>query len=149
MEMICMPVKKGDKIKVEYEGKLEDGTVFDSSEKHGKPLEFEVGSGQLIKGFDEAVIGMKEGEEKEVKIDPDQAYGHPNKEMVKKVPKDKFPSDKPLQAGMILLMGTPDGRQFPAKVVEISDKEVTLDMNHPLAGHTLIFKIKVVEITAA
>ncbi|MBU4501948.1 MAG: FKBP-type peptidyl-prolyl cis-trans isomerase [Nanoarchaeota archaeon] len=82
-----MPVKKGDKVKVEYEGKLEDGTVFDSSEKHGKPLEFEVGSGQLIKGLDEAMIGMEKGEEKEIKIESDKAYGQPNPEMVKKVQK--------------------------------------------------------------
>jgi len=143
-----MPVKKGDKIKVDYTGTLEDGTVFDSSEKHGKPLEFEVGSGQIIKGFDEAVVGMEKGDEKEIKIEPAEAYGEPNPEMVKKVPKDKFPTDKEPKQGMMLVMGLPNGAKIPAKIVEVGDKEITLDLNHPLAGKTLNFKIKIVEIAA-
>ena len=141
-----MAVKDGDKIKVEYEGKLEDGTVFDASEKHGKPLEFMVGAKQLIKGFDEAVIGMKKGEEKTVTLKPDQAYGDNNPEMIKKVPKDQFPAGKEPKAGLMLVMGLPNGTQIPAKITAVDDKEVTLDLNHPLAGKTLIFKIKVVEI---
>jgi len=144
-----MAVKKGDKVKLDYEGKFEDGTVFDSSEKHGKPLEIEVGSGQVIKGFDDALIGMKKGEEKEIKLSPAEAYGDPNPQMMKKVPRDQFPKDKEIKAGMVLILGTPDGKQFPAKVAEVSDAEITLDMNHPLAGKTLIFKIKVVEIISS
>ena len=84
-----MPIKKGDKIKIEYTGTLDDGTVFDASERHGKPLEFEVGSGQIIKGLDEGMIGMEKGQEKEIKVPADQAYGEPKPELLKKVPKDK------------------------------------------------------------
>jgi len=140
-----MPVKKGDKIKVDYTGTLEDGTVFDTSEgKH--PLEFEVGEGKLIKGFDEAVIGMEKDEEKEVTLKPEEAYGPHNPESIKKIPRANLPADQDPQPGMMLMLKTPDGRQFPAKIVEADDKEVTIDLNHPLAGKTLKFKIKVVEI---
>lgn len=144
-----MTIKKGDKVKIDYEGKLEDGTVFDSSEKHGKPLEFEVGAGQIIKGFEEAVTGMKKGEEKEVKLAPTEAYGDHNPQLSRKIPRDKLPKEPEPKPGMVLAIGTPDGKQFPAKIMEVSDTEVTLDLNHPLAGKTLVFKIKIVEITAA
>lgn len=142
-----MAVKKGDKVKVEYEGKLEDGTVFDSSKSHGKPLEFEVGSGKVIKGFDEGVVGMEIGEEKEIRIEPKDAYGDHNPELIKKVPKDKLPKEQEVKPGMMLLMGLPNGAQLPVKITEVGDKEVTLDLNHPLAGKTLIFKVKIVGIS--
>lgn len=145
-----MPIKNGDKIKVEYTGTLEDGTTFDSSA--GKePLEFEVGSGQLIKGFDAAVVGMEKGEEKEIKLGPDEAYGQSNPQAIHKVPKDQMPpppDGQELKAGMMLGVKTPEGQQIPAKVAEVTDTEVTIDMNHPLAGKTLTFKIKVIEIVA-
>ncbi len=142
-----MVVKKGDKVKVDYTGKLEDGTVFDSSE--GKqPLEFEAGSGMVIKGFDNAIIGMEKGEEKEVKIEKGDGYGDPNPDLVKKIPRDKLPPEPEPKPGMMLGMGTPDGKQIPAKITEVDDKEITIDLNHPLAGKTLNFKIKVVEIVA-
>jgi FKBP-type peptidyl-prolyl cis-trans isomerase 2 len=139
-----MKVEKGNKLKVEYTGTLEDGTVFDSSEKHGQPLEFEVGTGQLIKGFDEGVIGMEKGEEKEITIPADQAYGQPRDELVQKVPKDKLPED--IKEGALLISKLPNGQQIPAKIIKIEDKEVTVDLNHPLAGKTLKFKVKVLEI---
>ena len=141
-----MPVKKGDKIKVEYEGRLEDGTVFDSSKTHGAPLEFEVGGRKVIKGFDDGVLGMEVGEEKEIRIEPKDAYGDRNPELIKKVPKDQLPKEHELKPGMMLLMGMPNGAQLPVTITEVGDKEVTLDLNHPLAGKTLIFKVKVVEI---
>lgn len=141
-----MTVKKGDKVKVQYEGKLEDGTVFDSSEKHGQALEFEAGSGQVIKGFDDAVMGMNEGEEKEVNIDAKDAYGEPNPEMVQKVPKEKMPQGQEIKPGMVLALQAPDGRQFPVKVQEVTGSEVTIDMNHPLAGKKLKFKVKMEKI---
>ena len=143
-----MPVKKGDKIKVEYAGTLEDGTVFDTSEKKG-PLEFEVGAGKLIKGFEEGVIGMEKGEEKEIKLTSSQAYGDSNPQYVKKVPKDQMPKEKEPKVGMMLLLKSPDGRQIPAKITEITDKEVTIDLNHPLAGKNLTFKVKVVDILSS
>lgn len=143
-----MPVKSGDKIKVEYTGTLEDGSVFDASEKHGQPLEFEVGSGKVIKGFDQAVIGMEKEEEKEFTLKPTEAYGDHNPQLIKKLPADKLPKDKELKPGMLLVMGLPNGVQVPARIVEINDKEVTLDLNHPLAGKTLNFKIKVLDISS-
>jgi FKBP-type peptidyl-prolyl cis-trans isomerase 2 len=142
-----MPVKEGDKVKIEYEGKLDDGTVFDSSAKHGKPLEFKVGSKQVIPGFENAVIGMEKGEEKEIKIEPAKAYGDPNPQLIKTIPRDKLPMDQELKPGMMLAVGLPDGRQFPARIAKVEGSEVTIDLNHPLAGKNLNFKVKVVDIT--
>jgi len=139
-----MPVEKGNKIKVEYEGRLENGEVFDSTEKHGQPLEFEVGSGQLIKGFDNAVLGMELNEEKEVTMTPEDSYGMPNPQLIQKVPKEHVPAD--VTVGATLAMGLPNGQQVPVTVTEVGETEVTMDMNHPLAGKTLVFKFKVVEI---
>ena len=142
-----MPVKKGDKIKVDYTGTLEDGSVFDSSEKHGQPLEFTVGEKQVIKGFDEGVVGMEKGEEKELKISSENAYGNPNPEMVKKIPRDKVPADQEQpKVGMMVGLTTPNGQQIPATITEVTDKEITLDLNHPLSGKALTFKVKIVEI---
>ena len=141
-----MAVKKGDKVKVEYTGTFDDGTVFDASEKHGKPLEVEAGAGQVIPGFDNALIGMEKDEEKEIKLKPEEAYGEPNEKMIQKAPREQFPKDKEIKPGMMLAVGLPNGTQIPAKITEVTDKEVTIDLNHPLAGKTLNFKIKVVAI---
>lgn len=141
-----MPVKKGNKVKVEYEGTLEDGTVFDSTEKHGEPLEFEVGSGQLIPGFDKAVLGMKKGEEKEFRLEPAEAYGEHNPKLMKKIPRSQLPQNEELKAGMTLMLTLPNGMQFTANVTDIDEETVTLDLNHPLAGKVLNFKIKLLGI---
>jgi peptidylprolyl isomerase len=139
-----MEIKEGSKIKVDYEGRFEDGTVFDASEKHGQPLEFEAGKGMVVPGFDKAVIGMKVGEEKEVTLQPEEAYGQPNPKAIQKVPKDKFPAEA--KEGMMIGIPLPNGQQIPAKIEKIGDTEVTLDMNHPMTGKVLIFKIKIVSI---
>ncbi|MFH1432609.1 MAG: peptidylprolyl isomerase [archaeon] len=141
-----MPVKKGDKVKVDYEGTLDDGTVFDSSKQHNEPLEFEVGGGQIIKGFDDAVVGMNKDEEKDIKLEPKDAYGDHNPQLLKEVPKEHLPKDQELKAGMMLAATTPNGEQIPAKITEVKDDAVLIDLNHPLAGKVLNFKIKVVEI---
>jgi len=141
-----MTVKKGSKVKIEYTGTLDDGSVFDSSKNHGKPLEFEAGSGLVIKGFDKAIIGMKKGEEKEIKLKPTEAYGDHNPELKKNIPKEQLPKEPEPKVGMILGIGLPDGRQLPATISKVTDKEVIIDLNHPLAGKNLNFKIKVVEI---
>jgi FKBP-type peptidyl-prolyl cis-trans isomerase 2 len=143
-----MSIKKGDKIKVEYTGTLDDGTVFDSSDKHGEPLEFEVGSGQLIKGFDDAVIGMKKGDKKEINLKPDQAYGDYNSKLIKKVPKDQMPKIEDVEVGMMLMLTLPSGVQITASVTELDDDSVTLDLNHPLAGKNLNFNIKILDIVS-
>ena len=140
-----MVVKKGDKIKVDYVGTLEDGTEFDNSAKHGHPLEFEVGAGQVIPGFDSAVMGMKKGERKKVRIESKDAYGEHKPELVKSFPRASLPTDKDFKPGMIMILGTPDGHKFPAVIVKVSDTELTLDLNHPLAGKSLNFEITVVE----
>jgi FKBP-type peptidyl-prolyl cis-trans isomerase 2 len=141
-----MTIQKGNKIKIDYVGTLEDGTEFDNSEKHGAPLEFEVGSGMVIKGFDEAVMGMKEGEEKEFTLQPDQAYGPVNPDMMKDVPKSNLPPEQEPKPGMVLLMSLPNGQQMPVRITKVDEENVSLDMNHPLAGKVLKFKIKIVSV---
>lgn len=143
-----MGVKKGDRVKVEYTGTFGNGEVFDASERHGKPLEFEAGAGQMIKGFDEAVLGMEKDEEKEITLEPSEAYGEPRPEMVQKIPRDKLPKEQEPSVGMMIGVGFPDGRQIPATITEVTDSDVTIDMNHQLAGKTLKFRIKVVEISS-
>jgi len=143
-----MAVKKGDVVKVEYEGTLDDGTVFDSSDMHEEPFEFEVGGGQVIKGFEDAVLGMEEGEEKEFKIQPSEAYGEPNPKLVKEIPIDQIPKDEKVEKGMMLIVGLPDGKRIPATVLEVTEKTISIDLNHPLAGKVLNFKIKVVKASS-
>jgi|SRR3989338_182806 len=143
-----MVANKGNKIKIEYEGRFENGEVFDSSQHgdHSHPLEFEIGAGQVIPGFDNAVIGMKEGDEKEFTIKPEEAYGTPNPDLVKKFPRESLPQGQNPEKGMTVILATPTGQQIPAKIADVDEKEVSIDLNHPLAGKTLIFKIKVISI---
>ena len=141
-----MPIENGNKVKLEYTGTLEDGTVFDSSEKHGQPLEFEVGAKQMIPGFEKNVLGMEKGQENEFTLQSADAYGDPNPQLIKKLPRDKLPEGD-LKPGTVLGMQLPDGQQMPARIAEIDEKEVTLDLNHPLAGKVLHFKIKVVDVS--
>ena len=141
-----MPVKKGDKVKVEYEGKLDDGTVFDSSDNHDEPLEFEVGSEELMQGFENALIGMEIGEEKSIRLKPDEAYGEHKAELVKQVPRSQLPENEKVEEGMMLIMGLPNGIQITAQIVEVTEDTVTLDLNHPLAGKELNFNIKLIDI---
>ncbi|MFH1404385.1 MAG: peptidylprolyl isomerase [Candidatus Altiarchaeota archaeon] len=141
-----MPAKKGDNVRIEYEGKLDDGTVFDSSDKQGSPLEFELGSGKVIPGFENAVLGMESGDEKEFTLKPSDAYGDHDPMMVQELPKSNFPDN--VESGMMFMMGLDGGIQMPVTVAEVSDDTVKLDMNHPLAGKNLNFRIKVVEISS-
>jgi len=136
--------KDGDTVKVNYTGTFDDGTVFDSSEKHGNPLEFKLGAHQVIKGFENAVRGMKKGEEKTVKITPEEAYGHPKQELMQKVPREQLPKEQEPKKGMILAVKLPNGYQMPARISDVTDTDITIDLNHPLAGKALNFKIKMV-----
>ncbi|HET9430194.1 MAG TPA: peptidylprolyl isomerase [Chitinophagaceae bacterium] len=138
-------VKSGDKVKVHYHGKLTSGETFDSSEGRA-PLEFEVGGGMVIKGFDEGVTGMAVGEKKTLNIPFDEAYGPRNPEMLVEFPKEKFPPDMELEVGMPLMMNNGGGQQFQVVVTEIKEDVVLLDANHPLAGKDLIFDIELIEI---
>ncbi|HEU5220752.1 MAG TPA: peptidylprolyl isomerase [Candidatus Nitrosotalea sp.] len=144
-----MTAKNGDKVKIEYTGTLEDGTIFDSSADHGNPLEFEVGSGQVIKGFDDAILGMKEGEEKQFSIEPADAYGEHDPTLVQKVPREIFPQDAELVPGLLFEAGLPTGEKVPATITDVQGGIVSVDLNHPLAGKKLNFKIKVSVITSS
>ncbi|MBV7408620.1 peptidylprolyl isomerase [Maritimibacter sp. DP1N21-5] len=138
-------VKSGDKVRIHYTGTLTDGTVFDSSEGRD-PLEFTVGSGQIIAGLDKALPGMTVGDKKSVPVPADEAYGPHNPEGVAEVPRDQIPADIPLEEGLQLQMQTPQGQQLPVTVTKISEESVTLDANHRLAGKDLTFDIELVEI---
>ena len=141
-------VKSGDKVKVHYHGRLTNGETFDSSEGR-EPLEFEVGSGMVIKGFDDGVTGMKVGEKKTINISAVEAYGEKNAEMVIEYPRAQFPSHIELKVGEELVMSSASGQQFQVRIEEIKDDVVLLDANHPLAGEELIFDIELVEIVGS
>ncbi len=138
-------VKPGDTIRIHYTGTLNDGTVFDSSEGR-EPLEFEVGSGQIIPGLDEAMPGMSVGERKTVEIPAGQAYGPHDPAGLQRIPRDQVPGHIPLDIGTPLSMQAPDGRSFAVTVAEVTEDAVVLDANHPLAGKDLTFAVELVEI---
>lgn len=138
--------KSGDTVQVHYTGTLTDGTIFDSSEGR-TPLEFTVGSGQVIRGFDEGVAGMSQGEKKTINIPVEDAYGPANEEMIFTLNRSDIPADIPLELGMTLNMhedGNP--RPIPVIIRNLTDTSVTLDANHPLAGQDLIFEVELVGV---
>jgi len=137
--------KQGDKVKVHYKGSLADGTVFDSSEGRD-PLEFVVGQHQVIPGFEDAVEGMNVGDSTETTIPADQAYGQRREDLVLTVPKAQMPEGLEPDVGMQLQLRQPDGRPAIARITEVTEDAVTLDVNHPLAGQDLTFSIDLVEI---
>jgi FKBP-type peptidyl-prolyl cis-trans isomerase 2 len=138
-------VKSGDTVRVHYHGKLTDGTTFDSSEGR-EPLEFEVGSGNVIAGFDSGVTGMQVGEKKTVNIPVDEAYGQIQDDLLMEFPLDRFPSDMKPEVGMQLNMSNGAGQNFPVVIREVREDSVVLDANHPLAGEDLTFDLELVEI---
>ncbi len=138
-------VKNGDTIRVHYHGRLTNGTTFDSSEGRA-PLEFTVGSGMVIKGFDNGVLEMQVGDKKTINIPVDQAYGQKSPEFIIDFPKDNIPEGLNPEVGMQLQMSGPEGQVIPVRVVAVSDATITLDGNHPLAGEDLIFDLELVEI---
>jgi peptidylprolyl isomerase len=138
-------VKNGDTVRVHYHGKLTNGSTFDTSEGR-EPLEFKVGEGQVIKGFDDALMGMQPGEKKTVHIPVDEAYGQRNDDMMMEYPKSEFPADMKPEEGMELHMSDNSGNVFPVVIAEVKEDVVLLDANHPLAGEDLIFDIELVSI---
>jgi len=139
-------VEKGDKVKVHYTGTLNDGNKFDSSHDRGTPLNFEVGAGNMIKGFDAALVGMETGETKKVNLKPTDAYGDINPQALTEVPTESFPTDFNPQVGEMVQGSTIDGKPVIAKVKELQESSIILDLNHPLAGQELNFEIELVEI---
>ena len=134
--------KKGDTVQVHYTGRLENGDVFDSSEG-GEPLEFEVGGGQMIKGFDEGVEGMQVGDKKQIEIEARDAYGEHIEDLAQTVPRDAIDlgPEEP-QVDMTLVAQMPDGKQIQFTVTQVTADSITLDANHPLAGKKLIFDVE-------
>ena len=137
--------KSGDTVKVHYSGRLTDGTMFDSSSGRD-PLEFKVGNGDVIKGFDEGVAGMSVGDKKTVHIPADEAYGQKDDNRIVEFPRANFPLEMVPEVGMQLNMTNGSGQVIPVVIVEVDDDNVILDANHPLAGQDLIFDIELVDI---
>ncbi|MBX9785380.1 MAG: peptidylprolyl isomerase [Chitinophagaceae bacterium] len=140
-----MQAKKGDTVRVHYTGKLVSGEQFDSSAGR-EPLEFEVGAGMMIKGFDDAVVGMAIGDNKTINILPADGYGERSEEMVIDFPRSNFPDDMAPEVGMQLMMNNNAGQQFPVTIVDVKEDVVMLDANHMLAGKELVFDIEMMEI---
>ncbi len=138
---------QGDKVRVNYTGRFEDGTVFDSSADR-EPLEFTIGQGQVIPGFENGVDGMTVGDKKTINIPADQAYGPKYDEAIMTVGRNEFPPDMELHEGDMLQLRDPDGGVMMATVTELTDESATLDANHPLAGKDLIFDITLEEIVS-
>jgi len=138
--------KSGDTVKIHYTGTLDDGTEFDSSAGR-EPLEFSLGSGQVIAGFDNAVDGMTLGDSKTVTIPPDEAYGERHEQLVQEVPKTSLPDDMKPEVGMQLQSQSPDGQVMNLVIAEVNEDSITVDANHALAGKALTFAIELVEIT--
>ena len=137
-------IEEGKTVKVHYKGTLEDGTVFDSSEGRD-PIEFEIGAGNVIPGFETAVGEMAVEETKSVTIPSAEAYGDVNEDMIGMVPRSSLPEDIEPEVGMVLSMQSPDG-EMPVRIVELDEENLTLDANHPLAGKDLTFELTLVEV---
>lgn len=137
--------KQGDTVKIHYTGRLDDKEVFDSSVDR-EPLEFRLGDGKIIPGFEEAVLGMTPGDSRTVNISPEKAYGPHRKELVVEVERNRLPDDLKLEIGGHVQIRQPSGGTIQAKVTGMSESKITLDANHPLAGKVLTFDIKLVEI---
>ena len=147
MRSILSDAKNGDTVKVHYKGTLQDGSVFDSSEGRD-PLQFTMGQGQLIPGFEKAVATLKVGESTSVDIPSAEAYGQVNEDLIVKIPRSQLPESIEPKVGMQLQMNQQNGQPIPVRVTEVSDTELTIDANHPLAGKDLTFRIELVEVMA-
>lgn len=139
-------VENGTFVSVHYTGTLDNGDQFDSSEGR-PPLEFKVGGGQMIKGFDEAVVGMSLKEEKTFTLSPEDAYGNRNEEYQHEFPRAEIPPEINPEVGQTLSLTSPEGQPIPARIIAVDEEKVTFDLNHPLAGQSLTFKIEVVGIS--
>lgn len=138
--------ERDDTVRVHYTGKLEDGTVFDSSAER-EPLEFTIGEGEIIPGFEEAVIGMEPGESKTVEVSEEEGYGPHREELMLTVDREELPPNMEVEVGQQLQVRMENGQTAVVEVVGVSESDLTLDANHPLAGETLTFEVELVEIT--
>ena len=136
---------EGDEVQVHYTGKLEDGTIFDSSED-GEPLSFTIGENRVIPGFEEAVTGMEPGDTKTTEVEPEQAYGEHREDMVMEMERDQIPGEVDPEVGQQLQLRLENGQTVPVLITALGEDTVTIDANHPLAGRKLIFDIEVVDV---
>ena len=139
--------KSGDTVRVHYTGWLEDGTQIDTS-IGGEPLEFTLGTGQLIPGFEAIVMGMEPGQTRKGNITPEDAYGAFDEEKIQRIDRDQFPEDAPIEAGQQFQATRQDGESVVFSIMEVEEDSVIVDANHPLVGQTLTFEIKLLEIAA-
>jgi peptidylprolyl isomerase len=142
---VVQKAAQGDTVTVHYTGTLDSGEVFDSS-RGREPLEFQIGGGQVIPGFDRAVEGLAVGESREVRIEPDEAYGAPQDHLVIDVPPEQFPAEVEPSVGQQIQVQVAPGQQHVARITDVQDDAVRLDLNHPLAGETLTFDVELVSI---
>ena len=139
-------VENGQTVNVHYTGTFEDGTKFDSSHDRGETLSFQVGSGQVVKGFNDALLGMSVGDTKTIQLTPENAYGDPVQEAIQEVPMSSFPEGTELTEGVTIIGQNGQGQQMMGRVVGLTDTTATIDFNHPLAGKNLNFEIELVSI---
>lgn len=142
---MAQKAEQGDTVAVHYTGTLDSGETFDSS-RGREPLEFTVGGGQVIPGFDRAVTGLGVGESREVRLDPDEAYGQAREDLVVPVPRSQFPPEGEPEVGQQVQVQIAPGQNRVARITEVGDSEITLDLNHPLAGQALTFAVELVDI---
>lgn len=146
-EVILERVENGSFVSVQYKGTLGNGQVFDSSEGR-QPLEVHMGAGEMIPGFEAQLMGMALHEKKTFTLAPEEAYGPRNDSLMHSIPRSEVPPDLDLRTDMIVGLITPEGRQVPARIAQFDEQQVTMDLNHPLAGETLTFEIEVVGISS-
>lgn len=137
--------QEGDEVQVHYTGKLEDGTVFDTSED-GEPLSFTIGENRVIPGFEEAVTGMEPGDSKTTEVEPEQAYGEHREDMVMEMERDQIPDDVDPEVGQQLQLRLENGQTVPVLITALGEDTVTIDANHPLAGRKLMFEIELIDV---
>lgn len=140
-------VTSGVYVSVDYKGTLDNGDVFDTSHGH-QPIEVKMGAGQFIRGFESALDGMKLNESKSFVLPPEEAYGHRDESLTRDFARKDAPKEMDPQVGQTVVLNSPDGRQIPAQITKVNDENITIDLNHPLAGKTLHFDIQVVGISA-
>lgn len=138
-------IQNGSEVLMHFTITLEDGTVADSTDGED-PLRFVMGDQTLIEGLELALYGLKAGDKQSLKIDPENAYGYPDPENVQAMQREDFPSNMELAKGVIVAFATPDGEEFPGMVMEVGDEQVTVDFNHPLAGHQITFDVEILEV---
>lgn len=138
-------IKQGSKVKFNYKGTLKSGEMFDTSEGRD-PLEFEAGKGMIIPGLEKEMMGLKKGDKKKISVEANNAYGMPNTELVKEFPKGPVPEGMKLEAGAVIYLKSPEGQPFPAKIIEVKEETVILDLNHPLSGKDLVFEVEIAEV---